>query len=137
MLLSYAVLGLGVYKYTQNLSDVRTDQPLLIKLNDSTFEQMITENEYVSVFITKQWCVKCFSPFMEYDNAASFLFERGSNVVFTYMKEDKITAVEEKYGISTFPTLLLFHNGQVVVKHQTKIDSKRCIELISKQISEE
>jgi hypothetical protein len=83
----------------------------------------------VSVFLSKNWCTKCLSPFAEYKKAAKYFSEEGSGIFFTYIKEEKITDLEAQYQINTFPSLLFFHNGQLISKQTSKIDSK---ELVSK-----
>jgi hypothetical protein len=129
MILSYIAVGIGAYLYFQTTTPSEPEPPFLIRLNDQTFPAAISENEYVSVFLSKNWCTKCLSPFAEYKKAAKYFSEEGSGIFFTYIKEEKITDLEAQYQINTFPSLLFFHNGQLISKQTSKIDSK---ELVSK-----
>lgn len=137
MILSYIVVGLGAYLYSQSPTPDEPEPSFLIQLNDQTFPVAISENEYLSVFLSKNWCTKCLKPFEEYKKAAKYFSEEDSGVVFTYIKEEKITDLENQFKINTFPSLLFFHNRQLILKQTSKFDSKELVSIYNKKLLEE
>jgi len=86
----------------------------VVTVTDATFQQVISENEFVLVEFYAPWCGHCKSLAPEYEKAAEQLKanEATSKVVIAKVDATAETKVAGEQGIQGFPTLKWFVNGK-------------------------
>ena len=83
-----------------------------IQANVSNFETVVLQaDEPVLVDFWAEWCPPCrvLGPML--DDAAKQL---GSSVRIVKVNADESMQLMQRYGITSIPTLILFHNGEEV-----------------------
>ena len=99
---------------------------MLIDYKDEDFDSKI-KNEDVSVIqFSASWCGPCkaIAPILD-----KICDEFGDKVLVGKVNVDEVKQTPVKYGIRSIPTLLFFHNGEIVKQEvglqseQTLIDS--------------
>ncbi len=81
-------------------------------LTDSTFDQALNLGQNVLVDFYAPWCKACvtFSP--KYESAVAEAVRSGLDVTFAKVDTDQNPYLKQRFGINTFPRLLLFpRNG--------------------------
>jgi protein disulfide-isomerase A3 len=85
----------------------------VIILKDSDFESKIRQHEVALVKFYAPWCGHCKRMAPEFDAASTILKENDPPVAL--IKVDCTTETEtcQKYGVSGYPTLKIFKNGEL------------------------
>ena len=86
----------------------------VLELTDDNFEQeVINSNVPVLVDFWAEWCMPCRMLAPTVDELAN---EYAGKVKVGKVDTDANREVSVKFGISAIPTIILFHNGEVVRK---------------------
>lgn len=80
-----------------------------MKITDSTFDQVITENSLVLVDFWADWCGPCLKLSPILDEVSS---ETG--LLIAKLHVDENPGKTQEYDVSTIPTMVLFKDGNPV-----------------------
>lgn len=102
------------------------------EINESTFSQIINQNEIVLIDFWAPWCGPCkaIAPIIE---EISSLYE--GKAIVGKINVDGSQTLTSQYGIRTIPTLLFFKKGQIVDKHVGGISKESLIQKMNNIIS--
>mmetsp|Transcript_5886 Transcript_5886/g.11652 ORF Transcript_5886/g.11652 Transcript_5886/m.11652 type:complete len:467 (-) Transcript_5886:35-1435(-) len=81
-------------------------------LGDATLSDFVKSNEFVLVEFYAPWCGHCKQLAPEYEKAATALKDFEPKVVLAKVDATEEKAVAEEFGVSGFPTLKWFVNGE-------------------------
>jgi thioredoxin 1 len=100
-----------------------------LELSDSNFESEVVQSQTpVLVDFWAEWCMPCKMLAPTIDELAA---EYDGKVKVGKVDTDANRDISMKFGISAIPTVILFHNGEVVKKFvglQQKSDLKSAID---------
>ena len=82
----------------------------IVEASDATFDAVTSDNEWVLVDFWAPWCGPCkmIAPILE-----QIAGER-DNLIIAKVNVDQNPNSPGRYGVRGIPTLVLFHNGQMV-----------------------
>ena len=84
----------------------------IIKITDKNFEELVLHSfKLVIVDFWAEWCGPCKAIAPILDKISG---EFSDNVLVGKVNVDEVKEVPVKYGIRSIPTLLFFHNGELV-----------------------
>ncbi|MEC7918780.1 MAG: thioredoxin [Candidatus Neomarinimicrobiota bacterium] len=84
----------------------------IIKITDQNFEELVLKaKKLVIVDFWAEWCGPCKAIAPILDKISG---EFSDNVLIGKVNVDEVKEVPVKYGIRSIPTLLFFHNGEIV-----------------------
>ena len=101
------LLGVGLSQHT----NVKT-------LTDENSQEFLQSKEYVFVKFYAPWCKHCQALAPDFVAAADFLASQGSSVVFAEVAANVERATGTTYEVASYPTLILFKNGDVLDKYE-------------------
>ena len=92
-------------------SKAPAEEPNIWTLTDQTFDQALSYGYNILVDFYAPWCKACviFAP--KYREAALEAARRGFDVIFAKVNVDENPYLTQRFGIDTFPRLLLFSGG--------------------------
>lgn len=102
----------------------------IIEINDIDFDKMITENSLEMPVLLKfwgNWCQPCkrMEPILE--NISS-LYNRKIKIFSINVENNQI--ITNKFSIRSIPSLLFFHNGNLISKHSGFLSKDQIEKLI-------
>ena len=84
----------------------------IIKITDQNFDELVIKAEkLVIVDFWAEWCGPCKAIAPILDKISD---EFSDKVLVGKVNVDEVKEVPVKYGIRSIPTLLFFHNGEIV-----------------------
>ena len=108
-LLAGCALAVSAYEWVGG-----EDDPDVLVLTDATFDAVIKEEKVVLAEFYAPWCGHCKKLAPEYAAAATALKEAGDpRVVLAKIDATENKALAERYGVSGYPTLKIFKDGQL------------------------
>lgn len=90
-------------------------------LNSTTFDKVIQEREWVVVDFWAEWCRPCLMLAPIFEQVASEM----PDMTFAKINVDEETNLATRYGISSIPAIILFHNGKPIATHVGTISKDR------------
>ncbi|KAI5692766.1 hypothetical protein M8J76_002994 [Diaphorina citri] len=114
---------------------VSCDESSVLDLGDSDFEAVINQHETALVMFYAPWCGHCKKLKPEYEKAATDV--KGADPPISFVKVDCTEAGKEtcnKHGVSGYPTLKIFRNGQVSKEYQGPRDAGGIIKYMKAQV---
>lgn len=85
----------------------------VLSLGDSDFDAEMANIDLTIVKFFAPWCGHCKSMAPEYEKAASILAENDPPLVVVEVDCTEQKATCSKYGVSGYPTLKVFRNGEI------------------------
>lgn len=84
------------------------------KLNADNFDSFISDHQHVFVKFYAPWCGHCKKMIPAYRKLAEHLAEEEDGIPVVKLDGSKAKAIGRKYRVNSFPTLLLFKDGEVL-----------------------
>ena len=85
-----------------------------LEISDSNFNEIVSKNSVVLVDFWAEWCGPCrmIAPMIE-----ELANEYNGKAVIGKLDVDNNQESSIKFGVRSFPTLLVFKNGELVDRH--------------------
>ncbi len=96
-------------------------------VNESNFEaEVVKASEVVLVDFYADWCGPCkmVAPILEE------IDQENADIKVCKVDVDASQALAQQYGISSIPTLIVFKNGELVVKNVGALPKDRILSLV-------
>ncbi|AFM24374.1 thioredoxin [Desulfomonile tiedjei] len=107
-----------------------SDNPNLLNVSDGDFDQEILKSEVPAlVDFWAAWCGPCRTVGPVVEELAT---EYAGKIKVAKLNVDENKDTPMKYGVRGIPTLMLFHNGQVVDQIVGAVPKSRIKELLDK-----
>jgi thioredoxin len=90
-------------------------------LESKNFDQVLKENEWVVADFWAEWCRPCLMLAPIFEQTAAEI----PDVLFAKVNVDEEGELAMRFGISSIPALILFHNGQPVATHVGTVSKDR------------
>lgn len=87
---------------------------MALQVTDQNFEEILSSNEKVVLDFWAEWCGPCKMIAPIVDELAE---EFAGKIVIGKVDVDENNDIATKFGIRNIPTILFFHNGEIVDKH--------------------
>ncbi|CRH03743.1 protein disulfide isomerase, putative [Plasmodium relictum] len=87
---------------------------LVTEIHDGELDKFITKNDIVLVMFYAPWCGHCKRLIPEYNEAANMLLDKKSEIKLASVDATAENALAQEYGITGYPTLLLFNKKRRV-----------------------
>jgi len=110
--LVYLFLGLA-FTGLSSSDEIKTDEGVLV-LTKSTYEQALSENQYVLVEFYAPWCGHCKALAPEFVKAAKALVDKGSDIKLAKVDATEENELAEENQIRGYPTLKFYRNGKPI-----------------------
>uniref|UniRef100_A0A8D8ULV7 Protein disulfide-isomerase n=2 Tax=Cacopsylla melanoneura TaxID=428564 RepID=A0A8D8ULV7_9HEMI len=117
------------------LAFVSAQESSVLDLVDSDFDAVINQHETALVMFYAPWCGHCKKIKPEYEKAATDM--KGSDTVVAFVKVDCTEGGKEvcnKHGVSGYPTLKIFRNGQVSKEYNGPRDASGIVKYMKAQV---
>ena len=104
-----------------------------VKITDENFQELVLESEkLVIVDFWAEWCGPCkaLAPILD-----KICDEFGDKVLVGKVNVDEVKQAPVKYGIRSIPTLLFFHNGEIVRQEVGLQSEQALIDSVNQVIS--
>jgi len=95
----------------QNLNKIVDETPVL-ELTSKSFNQEISNNEFLLIDFWAEWCGPCKSMHPVFTRMA----KKYKQVRFARVNIDNAQDIAMKYGVQSIPTFIMFKNGKIVNK---------------------
>lgn len=95
------------------ISGVAGEDESVVTLTDENAQEFLQSHSYVFVKFYATWCGHCKALAPDFSAAANILKAKGSKAAFAKVDSPVEVATASTYGIHSYPTLILFENGDV------------------------
>ena len=91
------------------------------------FDKLINSSPLVFVDFYAEWCGSCK---MQAPILKEWAAEVGERVKIVKINVDTNNEIAARYQIQSIPTLMLFHHGQIVIKHSGVMSKQQLNDMI-------
>ena len=113
------------------------DEPVgqVLELDDSNFDTIAAQHDVLLVEFYAPWCGHCKALAPKYDEAAKLLSENEETkqIRIAKMDADAQKSVPGRYGVSGFPTIKLFRNGEVAGEYEGDRTAEGIVDFMKKK----
>ncbi len=89
---------------------------MVVELTTSNFEEIVGKDKYVVVKFYTRWCGYCRLMSPEYEKLFDMYKEKRSDIVIARLEASINEEISMKYGIYSFPMVVIFHPNDLHVK---------------------
>eukprot|EP00049_Salpingoeca_infusionum_P007732 m.125544 g.125544 ORF g.125544 m.125544 type:complete len:477 (+) comp13804_c0_seq1:67-1497(+) len=90
----------------------------VVTLTESNFDSFLKDKPLALVEFYAPWCGHCKRLEPEYEKAAAQIKKSGEDVVLAKVDATEEPSLASKFGVSGYPTLKIFRNGQESAKYE-------------------
>ena len=106
----------------------------VLELGDATFEDQVKEHEIILMEFYAPWCGHCKRLAPEYEKAATKLKSNDPPVALGKVDCTSDKATCDKFGVSGFPTLKIFRNGELSSDYEGPREADGIIKFMRGQV---
>eukprot|EP00829_Urostomides_striatus_P013516 TRINITY_DN3760_c0_g1_i3.p1 TRINITY_DN3760_c0_g1~~TRINITY_DN3760_c0_g1_i3.p1 ORF type:complete len:476 (-),score=149.57 TRINITY_DN3760_c0_g1_i3:18-1445(-) len=107
-------MNLEIFVLAICLFSVSYAESAVLNLTDANFDDIIQNNKVVMVKFFAPWCGHCQHLAPEYEKAAEMAIKNNKTFILGELDATVQKQTAEKYGVSGYPTLKLFIEGNII-----------------------
>lgn len=88
--------------------DEQVQERKVLDLDNSNFDQVVSQNTLVLVDFWAEWCGPCKMMHPVFDRMA----KKYNNIQFARINVDNNQTIAQRFGVQAIPTFIMFQNGQ-------------------------